>query len=236
MEFPTLHLTRGTLAESLDQARAQHNAFSSNGPQPAIEIARSLGDLSHHAYTLAEGVDPALAAKPGELLYVDRWASPDTMEVFFANPAAQRAGDERFAEREEAEWSPAPGGPNYYLPAPGDTVPRFTVLTRATVASAADAVTALSELVLAGLPLARRRGQVSHALWVRHADVVAARPAANARRAGGERITEAVVPVEILLLDSWLALDGLPEHYADLASAGPARTTVWQQAPGFAEW
>jgi len=41
------------------------------GPQPGIEIARSLGDMSHNVYTPAEGAGSLSDAKPGELLFID---------------------------------------------------------------------------------------------------------------------------------------------------------------------
>jgi hypothetical protein len=47
METLVLHTTRGTLnPQILSEARTTHNAFVTEGPQPGIEIARSLGDLS----------------------------------------------------------------------------------------------------------------------------------------------------------------------------------------------
>jgi len=56
MDTPILHTTRGTLnPETLSEGRAMHNAFVTDGPQPGIEVARSLGDLSHNVYTPAEG-------------------------------------------------------------------------------------------------------------------------------------------------------------------------------------
>jgi hypothetical protein len=40
MQPLTLHLTRGVLASSLDDAPAMHNAFLDGGSQPGREIAR----------------------------------------------------------------------------------------------------------------------------------------------------------------------------------------------------
>jgi hypothetical protein len=115
---------------------------------------------------------------------------------------------------------------------------------RAPVQSAAEAIPALAELAASSLAAARRRGQISHALFVRPADVVAARPASNAHRDRGERLTESVEPIGILALDSWLTLEGLQEHYRDTANidglrdtlTGPPQIAVWQQQTGFSEW
>jgi hypothetical protein len=102
METLVLHTTRGTLnPKTLDEARTMHNAFVMEGPQPGIEIARSLGDLSHNVYTPAEGVGSLSDAKPGELLFIDYWADPNGMEKFFSNRFAQEAGDRLYLSREE---------------------------------------------------------------------------------------------------------------------------------------
>ncbi|MFI6594851.1 hypothetical protein ACIBHX_01310 [Nonomuraea sp. NPDC050536] len=241
MEPPNLHITRGIIASTLDEARAMHNAFISGGPQPGIEIARSLGDLSHNVYTPADGVDTGFAAKPDELLFVDRWAEPDGMEAFFSNPSAQEAGDRLYSSREESEWTPAPGGFTFWVPAPSGTTAPFIAMTRRPAPSASAAITALTEFAVSTLPAARRRGQVSHALFVRRADVIVARPASNARHDGGKRTAESVEPVEFLTMDSWLTLEGLQEHYSDASRINglPStrhHTVVWQQAPGFSEW
>jgi hypothetical protein len=93
METLILHTTRGMLnPERLSQAQAMHNAFVTEGSQPGIEIARSLGDLSHNLYTPVEGLGKLLAASPGELLFIDQWADAGGMETFFSNPFAQGAG------------------------------------------------------------------------------------------------------------------------------------------------
>jgi len=72
IETLVLHTTRGTLnPKTLDEARTMHNAFVTEGSQPGIEIARSLGDMSHNVYTPAEGAGSLSDAKPGELLFID---------------------------------------------------------------------------------------------------------------------------------------------------------------------
>jgi hypothetical protein len=56
METLILHTTRGTLnPKTLEEARTMHNAFVTEGSQPGIDIARSLGDISHNVHTPAAG-------------------------------------------------------------------------------------------------------------------------------------------------------------------------------------
>jgi hypothetical protein len=136
-----------------------------------------------------------------------------------------------------------PGAFTFGVPTPAGTTARFLAMMRAPVRSADDAAAVLSKLAWAGLSAARRRGQVSHGLFVRPANVVAARPASNARHAPGESPGPAG-PAEILAIDSWLTLEGLMEHYSDQAAtsgldqalAEPPEASVWTQASGFAEW
>jgi hypothetical protein len=117
-------------------------------------------------------------------------------------------------------------------------------MMRAPVRSAEDAVTVLGKLVRANLSAARRRGQLSHALFVRPASVMAARPASNAHRGPGESPASLPGLAEILAVDSWLTLDGLVEHYSDKAAmsgldqalAGSPTVSARTQASGFAEW
>jgi hypothetical protein len=243
MQSPTLHLTRGVLALTLDETRGMHNAFVDNAPQPGREIARALGDLSHNVYTPGPGVDPALRPQPDELLFVDYWADTDGMETFFSNPVALQAADRLFSTREEVEWSFAPNGFGFSVPAPQGMPPQYMALTRAPIASA-EVVTGLGERISAGLAAARRRGQISHALFIRGADIGSRRPAANSRRAHGDTLAQSGAPVEVLAVDWWPTLDALAEHYRDFAVgaelagalSGRPETTVWQQETGFSEW
>src|SRR5258708_27317631 len=71
MKTFVLHTTRGILnPKTLEEARTLHNGFVTEGPQPGIEIARSLGDISHNLSTPAEGLVSLSAAKLGELLFI----------------------------------------------------------------------------------------------------------------------------------------------------------------------
>jgi hypothetical protein len=245
MELPVLHITRGSRnPKTLDQARTMHNAFVTKGPQPGIEIARSLGDLSHTLYAPAENAGSLSGAKPGELLFIDYWADPSGMEQFFSNPFAQQAGDRLFSSREESEWMPAPAAFTFQVPAPAGMPARFVRMLRAPVRSAEEATAVLGKLVWANLGAARRRGQLSHSLFVRLAGVIAARPASNARRSAGENLPTPPEPVEILTIESWSTLEGLNEHHGDTtatsglddALAGPPAASVWEQVSGFSEW
>src|SRR5437588_10350885 len=119
MQTLTLHLTCGTLKpKSLDEARTLHNVFLANGTPPAIEIARSLGDVSHNVYAPPGAAADLSSARPGELLFIDYWADLNGMEGFFANPSAAEAADRVFSSREESEWQPAPSAFTFHVPAP----------------------------------------------------------------------------------------------------------------------
>ncbi len=159
METLFLHTTRGTLnPKTLDEARTMHNAFVTAGSQPGIDIARSLGDISHNAYIPVEGTGKLSAASPGELLFIDSWTDPNGMEQFFANPLAQEAGDRLFSSREEAEWMPAPAAFTFQVPARAGAPARFVGMMRAPVRAASDATTVLAELISTNLRASRRLG------------------------------------------------------------------------------
>lgn len=243
METLIFHTTRGTLnPETLSEARAMRNAFVTDGPQPGIEVARSLGDLSHNVYTPAEGKDGLLGAKPRELLFVDYWA--DLSEKFSSNPLAQEAGDRLFSSREEPEWMPAPAAFTFQVPAKAGTPARFVRIARAPVQSVEDVTAKLSRLVSTNLRASRRRGHISHGLFVRLASVVATRPASSARRNTGGSVVASTEPAEMLAVDFWSTFEGLKDHYGDATAmsglddvlTGPLAVSVWEQVNGFSEW
>ena len=245
METLTLHTTRGILkTETLKEAQTMHNTFVAEGPQPGIEIARSLGDLSHNLYTPAAGLGNLSTASPRELLFVDSWADPGGMEIFFSNPFAQEAGNNLFSSREEAEWKPARDAFTFHVPAVAGTPARFVAMMRAPVRAASEAITAFSELTRTNLRTSRRLGHLSHQFFLRQAAVVDARPASNALYSDGEDITLPVEPVEVLAIDFWPTLEGLTEHYSALIStneldevlAGSLTLSIWESASGFVEW
>lgn len=112
------------------------------GSRPGIEVARSLGDLSHTLYTPAENTAVLSDAKTGELLFVDYWVEPSGMETFFSNPFAAGGGP-LVSSREESEWMPAPAAFTFQVPAPAGTPARFLRLLRAPVRSAEGATVVL---------------------------------------------------------------------------------------------
>lgn len=245
MDSPVLHMTRGTLkVETLDDARAMHNAFVTGGKQPGIEIARSLGDLSHNVYIPAEHDGRLFGAATDELVFIDYWADPAGMEQFFSNLFVEQGGDRLYSSREEAEWMPAPAAFTFQVPAPAGAAARFLGIMRAPAHSADEAIALLGKLVWTNLVAARRRGQLSHALFIRTADVTAARPASNSLRTAGELVAASADPVEVLAIDSWSTLEGILEHNDDAtamsgldsALARPPAASVWEQVSGFAEW
>jgi hypothetical protein len=245
METLFLHTTRGTLSPTtLDEARSMHNAFVGAGSQPGIDIARSLGDISHNTYIPVEETGKLSTASPGELLFIDWWADSNGMEQFFANPFAQEAGNRLFSERVEAEWMPVPAAFTFQVPAKADAPARFVRIMRAPVRVVSDATTALAKLVSANLGASRRFGHLSHQLFLRQANVVTARPASNARHNGGQDSPLPTEPVELLAVDFWPTLEGLREYESastatnglDEVLTGPLTVSIWEQVRGFVEW
>jgi hypothetical protein len=191
-----------------------------------------------------EGLGSLSTASPGELLFIDYWADLGGMETFFSNPFAQEAGDRLYSSREESEWMPARDAFTFHVPAMAGTPARFVGMLRVSVHAASGATARLAKLVSTNLRASRRLGQLSHSLFVRQASVVAARPASNTRRSGGEDQVGPWEQVEILAVDFWSTLEGLKEHYSDPTAtsgldgvlAGPLALSVWEQVSGFSEW
>lgn len=100
-------------------------------------------------------------------------------------------------------------------------------MLRATVASAERAIEIFAAVDKKAQRDARRRGLVSHELFVKLA-------------APGD-----AGPIELLGLDLWCDYEGMTEHYGDKthmtslgdAFAGAPQATVWEQAGGnWSEW
>jgi len=89
------------------------------------------------------------------------------MESFFSNRFAREAGDPLYSLREESEWTPAPAAFTFQVLAPAGAPARFIGMMRAPVRSADDAIVVVGKLVSMNLGAARRRGQLSHALFMR---------------------------------------------------------------------
>jgi hypothetical protein len=223
MEHPVLLTVRGvTNSKSIDEARALHNATA--GSPEGIEAARSLSDLSHTVYVPASGAGDLSGAKPGELLFLDQWADPKGLERFFSDKDVQASGRKLFASRDGSVWMPARGGFSFHVPAVSGKPARFVGLFRAAVRSAEDAVAAFARMVNKNLAVSRRRGHLSHALYV--------------------KLGAPTDPVEVLGIDFWSTIEGLKEHYGDAMAtsglrdvlAGAPAASVWEQSTGFSEW
>jgi hypothetical protein len=170
----------------LDEARSINNTFVATGEPPAIEIARALTDISRTLYALASSARSSV--EDDELLFFDRWIDPNAMEQFFTNPAVAEAGARLFSRREESEWAQVPSAFNFHVPAPHGTSARYIGMTRNRVRSVQEASALLGDLVQRNLLASRRRGQESHDLFVRYANLEQTRPAANGRFNGIGRV------------------------------------------------
>lgn len=224
IESTTVLLTvRGTLAPStLEAARELHNATA--GSERGIEAARSLGDLSHKVYAPA----PASAqssAKPGELLFVDVWVDAGGIQSFFSNPEVQKQGGALFGGRDATVWMPGRGAYAYTLPTARGREERAVGLVRGPIADPEKAIAIFREVDAVSVRDARRRGILSHQLFIKLAPP-------------GE-------PLELLGLDTWSDVEGMAAHYADAthmkplgaAFSGKADVSVWTPAAGaWSEW
>ncbi|MBX7082302.1 MAG: hypothetical protein K1X88_24050 [Nannocystaceae bacterium] len=222
---PVLLTVRGTLApRDLEAARTLHNDTA--GSAQGIAAARSLGDLSHKAYAPLplEGIS---RAKAGELLFIDTWLTPEGIGQFFGNPEIGKSAGAMFTARDATVWMPARGAFTYHLPAPMAKTERYVGMIRGPVASPEAAIEIFAAAVRRAQPDARRRGHLSHELYVKL-------PLPGTQG-----------PLELLGVDRWCSLEGLREHYTDASAmsgfggafSGPAEPTVWQQAPGaWNEW
>ena len=212
MSVPVTLTVRGTFAPaSLEAARTLHNATA--GSPPGIEMARSLGDLSHIVFT------PRTATN--ELLFLDVWTEAEGIQKMFSHPDVQKSGAQLFSARDAMVWMPARGAFTYHLP--GEA--RFLGMIRGSIASPEHAIERFAAADARAIRDARRRGIVSHQLFIRLG-------------APGE-------PAELLGLDGWATEAGMVEHYADAthlqavapAFAGKPDASTWQRAPGaWSEW
>ena len=120
---------------------------------------------------------------------------------------------------------PARGAFGFDLPAPASKTGRFVGLVRGAVETPEHAIEVFRRVLEPKLSDARRRGQLSHQLFMK-LPMPGASPS-----------------VEVLGVDLWFDATGMREHYGDLKgyekafSAAPA-TSVWQQPSGgvWSEW
>jgi hypothetical protein len=212
---------RGTThADTLEAACKLHNETA--GSAPGIAAARALGDLSHKVFTPVPGFP---GVEKNELLFLDYWASAEGLGKFFADPQVQGMAGKLFAKRDGAVWMTARGAFGFHLPPPATKNDRYLGIVRGAVKSPEKAIEAFRSMLAHKLPDARRRGQLSHDLFV-------SVPMPGAPSAP-----------EIIGIDLWYDAKGMGEHYGELsglydAFSGKPQTSVWEAAKGgvWSEW
>lgn len=225
MDSPVLLTVRGTvIPKTLDAARILHNETA--GSAAGMEAARSLSDLSHCVYVpVAPGKSGKLSdAQDGELLFLDRWADPAGLQQFFSAKEVQEQGGKMFSRKDASVWMEARGGFSFHVPATQAKPARYVGLFRAPVTSAEAAVASFGKMVSNAIRVARRRGQLSHELFV--------------------KLGPPDEQPEIIGVDMWSSLEGLVEHYGDknvmtgldAILKGAPQASVWEQGVGFNEW
>jgi hypothetical protein len=221
---PVVLLVRGkTNAASPDAARALHNDTA--GAPDNVAAARALGDLSHVVFA------PCLRSKfagatAGELLFWDIWEGPEGVMQFFSHPGVQALGQQLFASREASVWMAARGSYALHLPAPRGRRERYLGVIRGPIASPEHAIETFRAADEKATRDARRRGLLSHQLFIK----------LNPPGASD--------PLELLGLDLWCDFDGMTAHYSDeglMAAVGGAFSgrpspSVWEQGEGWSEW
>jgi hypothetical protein len=225
IESPVLLTVRGTtVPATLESARVLHNETA--GSAPGIAAARGLGDLSHKVYAPCRDSKHS-SAKAGELLFIDNWVDPKGIMEFFSNAHVQEQGTRLFKSKTPTVWMKARGSLSYDLPAPAGKNERYVGMLRVQIGSPEKAIEVFREVDQSAMKDARRRGLMSHQLFIK-------------LNAPGDN-----APLELLGVDQWFDLAGLTEHYDDqrhmsaLGSvfAGTPDATVWEQAPGsWSEW
>ena len=213
---------RGTLVPPTLEAACQlHNQTA--GSEQGIAAARSLGDLSHRVYS---PVKSAPGASEGELMFLDVWQSAEGIGKFFSNPHVGEQAAKMFSKRDGVMWMPARGAFGFSLSAPRARKDRWLGIVRGPVKSPEAAIGAFRDSLGPSLATARKRGQLSHAIYFRI-------PVPG----------EEAAPVELLGIDEWYDAEGMQEHYKELkgldkAFAGRPETSVWGEAAGgtWSEW
>ena len=223
MDAPVMLNVRGTHSQkNLDAARALHNATA--GSPGGMEAARSMSDMSHCVYVPAKGAAAVSSAKDGELLFIDFWADAAGLQKFFSNPDVVEQGAKLFSAKDPSVWMPARGAFTFHVPPVAAKRPGVVGLLRARVTTPEAAVEAFNAVTHKGLAAARRRGLLSHELYV--------------------KLGPPNEPMEIVGVDLWSSVEGRVEHYSDRSGlaplsagfAGEPAASVWEQAGGFNEW
>ncbi len=222
---PVLLMIRGTLAvKDADGARQMHNETAGN-PQ-GVAAAQGLGDLSHKVFVPAAGAEERSDGKPGELLIMDIWQTPEAIGQFFADPTVQKGGGQLFTARDPAVFMPAKDAFTFHIPAPMNKTDRFVGVLRATVKSPEKTIAVFREELTKSQRLNRKRGQISHELYFKLGP-----PSADGS-------------AEMVAIDVFADLKGMLEAYATeaMSALGPlfaARPSgsIWQQPKGaWVEW
>jgi hypothetical protein len=225
-EKPVVLTVRGTHKQaSLEAARILHNQTA--GSERGIAAARALGDLSHKVYAPCARAAALSGAKEGEIAFIDVWEDPKGIMDFFSNPQVQESAGHLFASREASVWMPAQGSFSFHLPAPMGHDERSVGMIRGPIQSPEAAIEAFRVAGTKGLRDARRRGQLSHDIFIRIPPP-------------GDRS-----PVELLGIDVWANTTGMLEQYADTMKMGglaavftaTPQASVWEPPPGsWSEW
>jgi hypothetical protein len=211
---------RGTLVpKTLEAGCKVHNETA--GSAEGIAASRACGDLSHNVFSPV----PGLGGEAGEILFFDWWRNAEGIGRFFSDPRVHGLAATLFSAREGVVWLPAREAFGFDLPAPVARPERFVGLVRGFVASAEHAIGVFRRVIEPTLADARRRGQLSHRLFVKLP------------------MPGDTSGLELLGVDHWYDAAGMNEHYAALSgyeqafSKEPA-TSVWQPATGgvWSEW
>lgn len=220
LTIPSILLTvRGQVVPPNREAvRELHNLTA--GSDEGVAAARALGDLSHKVYTPVAGVP---GAGEREVLFVDVWRDAQGIATFFSDAQVQQGAALLFSERDAALWMPAEGAFGFELDAPMSHAGRYVGIVRGPIGDPMVTIDTFTKLMTENLPDARRRGQLSHQLYI--------------------RLPQTDVPDEALGIDVWADAAGMSEHYAELTgfeqafTAAPA-TSVWETATGgpWTEW
>jgi hypothetical protein len=211
---------RGRMAAaSVDEARKIHNDTA--GAPPSVAAARSLGDLSHNTF-IGFGSE-----NRDDLLFIDFWNSLSGLRQFFADPQVKVGAGLLFTSMDNPVWAPAADFGSFHLAVPsGQPVAGLGVI-RSKVTSVGAAAAAFRAYADATINSSRRRGIVSHSLFVKVAE-----PGAPAEP-------------EITGLDVWLDAAEMADYYGMSLGfehlgpvfAGAPDSTIWQAAPGgWTEW
>jgi quinol monooxygenase YgiN len=213
---------RGVLNQpNLDAARTIHNETA--GAPQSVEVARSLGDLSHMVYVPVGNN----GSEAGEFLILDRWNSMDGLNQFFENPQVQEQAGQIFSDRDPVVWLPAPGFDSYHIPAPFGKNDRIVGIVRGQLKSLEEGQHKHNAFVKNLANKARRRGHVSHEAFI--------------------RLTPPDEPAstEFFAVDVWMDAAGMNAHYQDPdftsafsgLFASPPSADIWVHPSGdWVEW